>query len=97
MHNKSHAVTVLPIHLKDEVYKFVDEDLTIEDIGKVKLSTTKLLQFFELNKNDPEARRYLYEEIPIHYVWKTQDMQWKPRKRFLPTISRVSFVSIKRQ
>ncbi|WOH09633.1 hypothetical protein DCAR_0729091 [Daucus carota subsp. sativus] len=42
---------------------------------------TQLEAFFLLNQNDPNARQYLYDEIPQHYVWNDSDHVWNLRKR----------------
>ena len=36
-----------------------------------------LTKWFDLNKTDPEARKYLYHEIPFHYTYNNG---WKRRK-----------------
>ena len=40
-----------------------------------------LKEFFRMNSEDPNARRYLYREFPEHYTWNKSKKVWKPRKR----------------
>lgn len=40
---------------------------------------TMLTEYFELNKNDPDARELCYHEIPKYYTWT--DKKWKKRKK----------------
>ena len=74
---------------------FVDEDMPQEEIAKKEMKTTKLQAFFELNKKDIEARQYLYEEIPTHYVFVKGE--WKRRKIYCKTISRTSIVNLSKR
>ncbi|KAL6292673.1 hypothetical protein ACE6H2_000815 [Prunus campanulata] len=43
-----------------------------------------LTEFFTLNRNDAEARRYLYREIPEHYRWIRSERLWSKRKNLSP-------------
>ena len=58
----------------------------IDDNLIEKLNTdTELTAYFELNSRDENARKYLYAEIPLHYVLKKkfddcQSKRWKERK-----------------
>ncbi|GBO05596.1 hypothetical protein AVEN_114108-1 [Araneus ventricosus] len=38
-----------------------------------------LTAWFELNRTDPEANRYLYADIPKHFDWKNN--KWERRVR----------------
>ncbi|KAK1358278.1 hypothetical protein POM88_051534 [Heracleum sosnowskyi] len=42
---------------------------------------SQLEAFFLLNRTDPTARKYTFDEIPQHYVWNETDMIWHVRKR----------------
>ena len=44
-------------------------------LQRARLSTTKFKAFFALNRNDPEARQYLYADIPLHYAWQTKSVR----------------------
>ncbi|GJT72009.1 DNA helicase PIF1, ATP-dependent [Tanacetum coccineum] len=45
------------------------------------INITMFTDWFELNKRDPVARDYTYDEIPQHYVWHAQHKIWRPRKQ----------------
>ena len=42
---------------------------------------TTLLAWFNLNQNDPHARKLKYHEIPEHYVWNANQHKWTQRKK----------------
>ena len=42
-------------------------------------TSTKLESWFHLNADDPEARQWLYTDIPNHYVYVRN--KWKKRQR----------------
>ncbi|KAI5389865.1 hypothetical protein KIW84_075246 [Lathyrus oleraceus] len=52
-----------------------------------------LTQFFALNLRDPQARKYLYREIPEHYCWNKRDMEWHHRRSTRKVIERIYTVS----
>ncbi|GJY43865.1 putative helicase [Tanacetum coccineum] len=45
------------------------------------INLTMFTEWFELNKEYPEAREYTYAEIPQHYVWHAKEKKWMPRKQ----------------
>ena len=63
---------------------------------------TKLTEYFTLNRDFPDARRFLYTEIPLHYTWNNGSKTWSPRKthRLDPEaqniVTRMYYVSPKR-
>ncbi|CAK8574627.1 unnamed protein product [Lathyrus sativus] len=52
-----------------------------------------LTQFFALNLRDPEARNYLYREIPEHYCWNNRDKEWHCMQSLRKVIGRIYTVS----
>ena len=58
-----------------------------------------LIDYFALNLRDFEARKYYYADIPVHYVFKTQNIdgkeisQWHKRKKHIDCIGRMYTVS----
>ncbi|GJV98127.1 ATP-dependent DNA helicase PIF1 [Tanacetum coccineum] len=44
------------------------------------INLTMFIEWFELNKEYPEAREYTYAEIPQHYVWHAKEKKWMPQK-----------------
>ncbi|GFS55555.1 ATP-dependent DNA helicase [Trichonephila inaurata madagascariensis] len=70
MHEKSHTIIRLPVHLPSmqPVYFFDDEER--QALERAAQRNTMLIAWFELNRTDPDANRYLYADIPKHFVWK---------------------------
>jgi len=88
MHEEYPSVIALTVHLPNEQYVIYNENQSAENILNNKETT--LTEYFELNKNDPEARNYLYTEIPKHYIW--QKKKWIKRKRKSDMIGRMIFI-----
>ena len=45
------------------------------------MRNTHLTAWFKLNTEDPNAREFLYTEIPHHYVFNDRAKKWIPRQR----------------
>jgi hypothetical protein len=69
MHNKSHNVVKLSVHLPREQMIVFEEGNEEEAITLSDVRCTHLLAWFTLNEVDIEARRYFYNEIPLHFVF----------------------------
>ncbi|CAH1115855.1 unnamed protein product [Psylliodes chrysocephalus] len=69
MHDRSHSVLVLPVYLQGERTLLYEEFDDFDNIQRRLDSRSKLEAFFKLNREDQEARRNLYAEIPEHYTW----------------------------
>ena len=58
-----------------------------------------LIEYFKLNARDKTARRYLYSQIPKHYVFKKEKIDgktvshWQPRQSQFNVIGRMFSVS----
>ncbi|KAJ8973888.1 hypothetical protein NQ317_019301 [Molorchus minor] len=73
MHDRSHSVMVLPVHLPGGNYVVVDD---WEDEGRMEdrlEARSKLEAWFALNGDDADARRFKYAEIPEHFVWERRE------------------------
>ncbi|XP_064637083.1 uncharacterized protein LOC135493587 [Lineus longissimus] len=70
------AVQSLAIHLQHQQNVIFKEDMAEEALDTMK--DTTLMAFFKLNQNDPDAREYLYADIPEHYTWQPNHT-WKKR------------------
>jgi hypothetical protein len=68
----------MTIHLPNEQTVFYEDGEEEEAIEKDGARISKLTQWFELNKRDPDAREMLYCEVGKKYVWARND--WKPRQ-----------------
>jgi hypothetical protein len=79
MHDRSHAVIRLPVHLHQQqriTFKFGNEQ---EAINRAKSGSTKLTTWFKLNRDDQTANQLMYIEIPLNHVYKRNS--WIKRQR----------------
>ncbi|KAK0401770.1 hypothetical protein QR680_015960 [Steinernema hermaphroditum] len=81
MQDKSHHIERLAVHLQGEqlVYFRETED-NARVMERAEESETTLTAWFALNQRDPNARQYLYGDIPRHYTWNKKDKKWQPRQ-----------------
>ena len=92
MHQQSHTIQRLAVHLKDQQTVYFEHEKEKEAIIKAQNSDTTLTAWFKLNAEDESARKYLYHEIPNQYSFFQK--KWKLRR--LPTddvIGRMYMVS----
>ena len=89
----------LPVHLPNEQNVIICDNSTEEQLIESIEQATMFIDYFELNKNNPQARKYLYSDIPSHYTFKKEKfdnknvMHWSPRKNCFNTIGRMYPVS----
>ena len=79
MHDKSHIVERLAVHLdRKQSVVFIPgfEKEALEKAGR-----TTLLAWFRLNANSAEWRHLRYAEIPQHCTWHKDKGEWKKRER----------------
>lgn len=98
LQQKSHAVTRLPVHLEHQHTITVDSLDDEESINKALQKKTMLLDYFELNSRDPEARKLSYSDIPSFYVYKkvskdSNAYRWEKRKAKFNVIGRMYSIS----
>lgn len=94
MHDRSHDIIRLPVHLPQEQIIIFEEGREEERIARGDIAKTMLVAYFKLNEEDPEARKYFYNEIPNHYVYSKGE--WIKRKRTNNNIiTRIYAVSMK--
>ena len=65
MHERSHAVIRLAIHLPDEQLVYFQEGDEETAVSRAHDRQTHLTALFKLNRLDENARQYLYTEIPF--------------------------------
>jgi hypothetical protein len=71
LHNEHPAVERLDVHLPDHQQVVFNPSDDVDDIiDAAACSTSKLLEWFELNKRDAFAKTLKYEQIPEFYIWK---------------------------
>ncbi|XP_060536677.1 uncharacterized protein LOC132708382 [Cylas formicarius] len=97
LHDRSHAVVTLPVHLENEQLVTFDEDDDEDELlTRVADATnyvSKLVAYFRLNAVDPEARRLRYVEIPENYVWFRGEGEWRARQHFNKIVGVIREVS----
>ena len=91
----THSVEVLPVILPEEKYGFLKENEN--DLTAVDIKENKLTAFFQLNQTDEEARQYLYEQIPYHYIFNSEKKIWTRRKNIVKVVSRLSPVNLNKR
>ena len=79
MHDRSHAVMRLPVHLPNQQRIFFQAGHEQEALNAASTGTTKLEAWFRLNLNDENARSLLYSDIPYQYVFNRN--MWQLRQR----------------
>lgn len=91
MHDQSHTVVRLPVHLPDSQNVYLKNDAPEAALIEAELRNTQLLAWFKLNSNPTTISPYIYPETPVHYVWSKN--QWHKRKLYTKTIGRMYSVS----
>ncbi|KAI5424445.1 hypothetical protein KIW84_030582 [Lathyrus oleraceus] len=82
------------IHLPNRhQVRFYDHQRIADVLNNERNSKTMLTQFFALNLRDPQARNYLYRDIPEHYCWNKRDMEWHRRRSTRNAFGRIYTVS----
>lgn len=82
IHYRSLAVERLSFHLEgDKQCTFRSSEPVHKVAQREKEKYSQLEAYFILNASDTNATRFLYDEIPQHYVWNDSDRIWVPRKR----------------
>jgi len=80
MHEQTHTIVKLAVHLPYEQMIYFDPNAGQESIGMALFSDSTLMSWFKLNQNDSNARQYRYIDIPEHYVFN-KATGWTKRKR----------------
>ncbi|XP_043468035.1 uncharacterized protein LOC122502175 [Leptopilina heterotoma] len=95
LQGKSHSIYRLPVHLPNQQTVIVEN---IDDSNSIRSAlnrSTELPEYFSINERDPEARKYIYSEMPFHYVFKKEKncSFWQKRKKQFNTLGRMYSVS----
>ncbi|CAG9825778.1 unnamed protein product [Phaedon cochleariae] len=92
--DRSHSVSVLPVHAENDHQVIFDEYRDTEnEIVDRATKNTKLIAYFNLNRNDPEARLLRYVEIPERYSWNGAKSMWQRRKKASKVIGQLANAS----
>ncbi|GBN55572.1 hypothetical protein AVEN_94500-1 [Araneus ventricosus] len=68
MHNRSHAVMRLPVHLPNQKRVTFKDGHEEEALEAARSRQTMLESWFQLNQSDPDAQTLLNTDIPYNYV-----------------------------
>ena len=71
----------LPVHLPNEQNIIFNMNDVQGALDRNLTRNTPLTGWFELNRSSPNARRFLYAEIPNNYVWNKSKKEWTERSR----------------
>lgn len=87
----SHTVYTLKIHERNRQPIFHTTANREQALDRAETTDTMLTAFFKLNREDPFANRFLYEEIPYHYVFN-QGTWTRRQRRCDKTVARLQFI-----
>lgn len=82
IHHQEPAVMSLQVHLPGQhmvVFKPNESQETVR--ARAEQERTMLTAVFELNRIEPDARQYTYQEIPQYFVWDRSNKKWKRQQR----------------
>ncbi|XP_044005456.1 uncharacterized protein LOC122850362 [Aphidius gifuensis] len=94
LQKKSHSIIRLPIHLPNQQNVIINND-DADTLRAALQKNTMLLEYFDLNQRDENAKEYLHADIPSHYVFKNLSgtKSWEIRKQQHNVIGRMYAVS----
>lgn len=92
MHDKSHAIIRLAVHLPHQQPVYFAEGNEEKALEAASKHDTTLTAWFKLNMNDPDARKYHYHDMPEYYVFERTG-SWKKRLQGANVIGRMYSVS----
>jgi hypothetical protein len=81
MHKQSHTIIRLGVHLPEQQNVFFVAEAVKKCVQASEHKDSTLTAWFKLNRSNPEARQYLYGEIPEHYTFHDSNHTWQPRLR----------------
>jgi hypothetical protein len=93
MHDISHAILRLAVHLPKEQMICYKEGSEREAVEATAVKATTLTAWFELNAKQISANQYLDTDIPEHFVFDRKTSSWQTRKKHIKIISRMYTVS----
>ncbi|XP_076039427.1 uncharacterized protein LOC143024501 [Oratosquilla oratoria] len=93
MHDQSHTVSRLAVHLPDEQKVYYREGNQKQAAARAEERDTQLTAWFKLNQTDENARKFLYCSLPEHYVFNKQTIKWTRRVRLNNIVTRMCSVS----
>ncbi|CAG8805804.1 14931_t:CDS:2, partial [Dentiscutata erythropus] len=86
MQEKSHTIIQLPIHLPKNQTVYFNNGNEAEALDSLQAQNTMLTAWFELNKQDTDAKKIIYHNIPLFYTFDTKTRLWKKRTQYTEKI-----------
>ncbi|XP_074373829.1 uncharacterized protein LOC141714197 [Apium graveolens] len=87
IHYRSISVLRLSFHLSGErSCTFSESDILEKVVRREQHKHSQLEAYFLLNRNEPHARKYTYDEIPQYYVWNESDRVWTVQKKAIKLV-----------
>ncbi|CAG8771013.1 7503_t:CDS:2, partial [Dentiscutata erythropus] len=77
MQEKSHTVIQLPVRLPENQTVYFNNENEAEALDSLQAQNTILTTWFELNKQNTDARKIIYHNIPLFYTFDTKTRLWK--------------------
>ena len=82
IHYRQPAVERLPFHLQGQNTIIFEESRQAESVlNKPDIEKTKFTEWFEANKEYPDARDLTYSDFPTRWVWNVKQKKWTRRKK----------------
>ncbi|XP_051782594.1 LOW QUALITY PROTEIN: uncharacterized protein LOC127527552 [Erpetoichthys calabaricus] len=81
MHYQSHTIHRLPVHLPEEQLVFFNPNDITTTVQRASNRDTQLTAWFKLNQQNDEAKNILYSDIPLYYVFDSENCSWKLHQR----------------
>ncbi|CAF5003071.1 unnamed protein product, partial [Rotaria sp. Silwood1] len=92
LHDKSHTIIRLAVHLPNQQPVYFAEGNERQAVERAATKDTTLTAWFKLNSKNPDARQYLYHDIPQHFVFE-RNGTWKRRLQGENVIGRMYSIS----
>lgn len=86
LHDRSHAVVRLPVHLPNQQRIYSHDDDRLEDVAE-RAPMSELLGWFEYNREHEDGRDLTYSQFPERYTWNKKDKVRDPLIACMITIS----------
>ena len=80
-HQQSHTIIRLPVHLPGRRNIYFQSGEEEQAAAKATEMDTQLTAWLKLNQCSPEANKYLYTDIPSHYIFDSFKREWRPCKK----------------
>lgn len=93
MHQKSHSVMRLTVHLPNEQYIYFHNDNAAEVLPRTELKNSKLIAWFRLNSGPATKNPHIYPETPFYYSFDNKKLMWKKSVILIKIVRRMYNVS----